>query len=92
MNQRARNTAMAWQAAEQWMARPNAAAASAAIGGILFVASDSILAANRFASPLRPARIAIMVTCVAAQWCIARSVGVAEPGQIGSNASQIARV
>ncbi|MCX6550946.1 MAG: lysoplasmalogenase, partial [Acidobacteria bacterium] len=75
---------MGWQAAERWWALRTAATASAALGGALFVISDSVLAMNRFVAPFRPARFVIMTTYVAAIWLIARSVAgraaVRDPG------------
>ena len=67
-------TAMAWQALERWRALRTAAAALAAAGALLFVASDSALAVNRFAWPFALSPLAVMGTYVPAQWLIARSV------------------
>src|SRR5207237_10051221 len=41
------------------------------LGGALFMASDAILATNKFAQPLPAASIGILATYWAAQWCIA---------------------
>lgn len=42
-----------------------------ALGGALFVASDALLATNKFAGPLPLASLWILTTYWAAQWCIA---------------------
>jgi uncharacterized membrane protein YhhN len=42
-----------------------------ALGGALFVASDALLATNKFAAPLPAASLWILATYWAAQWCIA---------------------
>ena len=42
-----------------------------ALGGALFVASDALLASNRFASPLPMASLWILLPYWLAQWCIA---------------------
>lgn len=67
--------AMAAQAAVLWSVARGGAderrAATLAIGGALFVASDALLALNRFALPLPAAGLWILVPYWAAQWCIA---------------------
>jgi uncharacterized membrane protein YhhN len=67
--------AMAAQAAVLgWRARGTATAqrsALLALGGALFVASDALLATNRFASALPWSGLWILSTYWAAQWCIA---------------------
>jgi uncharacterized membrane protein YhhN len=72
---------MAAQAAAWWRSRagmaatdpaPDAALArAAALGGLLFMASDSLLAINKFGSPLPLSSLWILLTYWAAQWCIA---------------------
>jgi uncharacterized membrane protein YhhN len=42
-----------------------------ALGGALFVASDALLATNKFAGPLAYSGLWILATYWAAQWCIA---------------------
>ncbi|RVT51630.1 lysoplasmalogenase [Rubrivivax albus] len=42
-----------------------------ALGGALFVASDALLATNKFAGPLPMASLWILATYWSAQWCIA---------------------
>ena len=69
---------MASQAAVWWRVaagRDDAALARhAAIGGALFMASDSLLAINKFALPLPLSSLWILLTYWVAQWCIAASL------------------
>ena len=69
---------MAAQAAAWWRAsagRPDERLArNAALGGLLFMASDSLLAFNKFAAPLPLSSLWILVTYWGAQWCIANSL------------------
>ena len=46
----------------------------AAIGGVLFMVSDSLLAINKFALPLPLASLWILLTYWLAQWCIASAL------------------
>lgn len=46
----------------------------AAIGGLFFIASDSLLAWARFAGVVPMPDLLILVTYYVAQWCIARSI------------------
>jgi uncharacterized membrane protein YhhN len=62
--------AMAAQATVLWR-RGSERGALLALGGALFVASDALLATNRFAGPLPLASLWILATYWAAQWCIA---------------------
>jgi uncharacterized membrane protein YhhN len=62
--------AMAAQAAVLWRCGAPRGAVLAA-GGALFVASDALLATNRFMAPLPAASLWILATYWAAQWCIA---------------------
>ncbi|HUG24271.1 lysoplasmalogenase [Piscinibacter sp.] len=68
-------SAMAAQAAVVWrMSNGNAEARRArvlALGGALFVASDALLAANKFHTAIPAASLWILTTYWAAQWCIA---------------------
>lgn len=70
--------AMASQAAVWWRVATGGADAAlarhAAIGGMLFMASDSLLAINRFAVPLPLSSLWILLTYWVAQWCIAASL------------------
>lgn len=69
---------MAAQAAVWWRTAIGSAderlARAAAIGGLLFMASDSLLAINKFALPLPLASFWILATYWAAQWGIASSL------------------
>lgn len=70
--------AMAAQAATWWL-REGASAGSreagyAALGGLLFVCSDALLAINKFLDPLPEASLWVLSTYWAAQWCIATSL------------------
>ncbi|MCC7152574.1 MAG: lysoplasmalogenase [Rubrivivax sp.] len=62
---------MAAQALVLWRAAPAAGAARRlALGGALFVASDALLAVNRFAGPLPMASLWVLATYWVAQVCI----------------------
>jgi uncharacterized membrane protein YhhN len=69
---------MAAQAAVVWLALRSTAgerlAWSGAIGGALFLLSDALLAANKFAGPLPLASLWVLASYWAAQWCIAGSL------------------
>lgn len=65
---------MASQAGVWWRARGGTLAGHAAIGGLLFMASDSLLAINKFAVPLPLASLWILATYWVAQWCIASAL------------------
>lgn len=66
---------MAAQAAAWWRSAPASPEARwAAVGGVLFLASDSLLAANKFATPLPVAALWILATYWVAQVCIANSL------------------
>ena len=64
---------MAWQALQRALAWRTTGPVLAAAGAVLFVVSDSALAANRFAEPFWWAPVAVMGTYVPAQWLIASS-------------------
>lgn len=65
---------MAAQAAAIWWLRRDRTAALAAVGGALFMASDSMIAIGRFGEPFDGQRLLVLATYWAAQWLIARSV------------------
>jgi uncharacterized membrane protein YhhN len=69
---------MAAQAATWWRVSAGTAAEvwarRAAAGGLLFMASDSLLAFNKFAQPLPLSALWILLTYWLAQWCIASSL------------------
>lgn len=75
--------AMAAQAAAAWLQQrgtpAEALARRAAIGGLLFVVSDSLLATNRFGHPLPAASWWILLSYWAAQWLIASSLPPRRP-------------
>ena len=62
--------AMAAQAAVLWR-RGSPRGAVLALGGALFLASDALLATNKFAGPLPLASLWILASYWSAQWCIA---------------------
>jgi len=65
---------MAGQAAERWQVLGSAVALAAAIGAGLFVASDAVLAIDRFRWHFRAARAVTLATYCTAQLLIALSV------------------
>ena len=64
---------MAWLAASRWLAVWDGGSASAFAGALLFVASDSLLAWNRFRGEFAGARGLILATYFPAQLLIALS-------------------
>jgi uncharacterized membrane protein YhhN len=66
--------AMAWQAMERWAMDGTRAALFAAVGAVLFVASDSVLAWERFVRRHPRGQAVVLGTYFAAQWLIALSV------------------
>lgn len=66
--------AMAWMAVARWQATPGPATAAAALGALLFVASDTLLALDRFRGRFPAARALVLTTYYAAQCLIAWSV------------------
>lgn len=70
-------TMAAQAAAVAWAARGTPAATRmrhAAIGGAFFVASDALLATNKFAGPLPLSPLLVLATYWTAQWCIVMSM------------------
>ncbi|WP_119067739.1 lysoplasmalogenase [Aggregatilinea lenta] len=65
---------MAWQAANRWLETRDAAGALALFGAYLFVASDSVLAVDRFRGPIKHAPFWVLSTYFAAQLLIALSI------------------
>lgn len=72
--------AMAAQAAAVWWRRRDAASACAAAGGACFLASDAILAIDRFALPFAAAPALLLVLYWLAQSLIALSVRTSRKG------------
>ncbi|HEU0302434.1 MAG TPA: lysoplasmalogenase [Longimicrobium sp.] len=66
--------AMAWQAMERWAVLDATPALLAAAGAVLFVASDSVLAWERFVRRRGWGQAVVLGTYFAAQWLIALSV------------------
>ncbi len=66
--------AMAAQAAAIWSLRRDRASALAAVGGALFMFSDSLIAFNRFGEPFEASRVLVLASYWLAQWLIARSI------------------
>ncbi len=67
---------MTWLAWERWIQTGQIEILLVLIGAVLFAISDTILAANRFKGPFKPARALNLVTYFGAQWLIASSVGM----------------
>jgi len=69
---------MAAQAVVWWRSRVGSSDAGharyAAIGGLLFIVSDGLLATNKFSLPLPLSAVWILSSYWLAQWCIARSL------------------
>ena len=65
---------MAAQAGVGWQLQRSRPALFAAIGGALFVLSDSLIAVNRFIAPFEASRAIILLSYWLAQWLIARSL------------------
>lgn len=65
---------MAWQGAEYWFVSGTTASLLAAIGALLFLISDSVLAIDRFRYKFATASIVVMSTYYVAQLLIAWSV------------------
>jgi uncharacterized membrane protein YhhN len=68
---------MAVQATGRWMRIHDASSSLAAAGAALFVASDALLAWDRFRISFRSSRAAVLSTYFLAQWLIALSVQTA---------------
>ena len=64
---------MVWLALSRWLGAGPAGGAWAAAGALLFAASDSLLAWDRFKGDFRAAQALILSTYFAAQWLIAFS-------------------
>ncbi len=65
---------MAWRAWERWSQTRQKAALLALVGAILFVASDSVLAFDKFRAPFEAARLLTLAPYFTAQWFIALSI------------------
>ncbi len=65
---------MAWIAWERWIILGQVEAEYAVLGALLFVASDTAIAVNRFVGEFDSAQTLILGTYFPAQWLIAISV------------------
>lgn len=65
--------AMGWVASSRWILTGQEGSLLAFVGAILFIASDSLLAVERFRGRFRSAQLLILTTYFAAQWLIALS-------------------
>lgn len=68
---------MVWTAAERFHSYPTLRAVLPAIGAVLFMGSDAVLALNKFRKPFFSAELIILTTYFTAQWFLAISVIVA---------------
>lgn len=68
---------MWWAALGRWRAVGNRSGLLAAAGATAFVASDGLLAINRFWAPLPAAAVLVLVPYYVAQFLLAESVGTA---------------
>jgi len=66
---------MAWQSYGQWRQTGEARSWLAFIGALLFIASDTLLAINRFVYAIDLAPLLILGTYYPAQWLIGQSAG-----------------
>jgi uncharacterized membrane protein YhhN len=66
--------AMAWFALERWHLQGSPSAALAALGSVLFLVSDSVLAFNRFRAKFRLAELLVLSTYYVSIWLTALSV------------------
>ncbi len=66
---------MAWLAWERWIQMGQNGPLLAAIGAVLFIISDTILAINRFRKPFKPACALNLISYFSAQCLLAGSVG-----------------
>lgn len=66
--------AMAAQAAARWQVQRDSLSRHAALGGLLFMSSDALLAINRFHSPLPASALWVLASYWAAQWLIASAL------------------
>jgi uncharacterized membrane protein YhhN len=65
---------MGWQAFSRWMGFAPSGSLVAFIGSLFFMASDSILAIDRFKGSISNAQVYFMTTYFLAQWLIALSI------------------
>lgn len=65
---------MSWQAFSRWMGLAPSGSLIAFVGSLFFMASDSILAIDRFKGSIKDAQFYFMATYFLAQWLIALSI------------------
>lgn len=65
---------MGWMAIGRWIDTEQTGSWLAALGAVLFMASDAVLAYNRFKQPFHLSRLVILGTYFSAQWLIALSI------------------
>lgn len=65
---------MGWQATNHWLSFPSLLSLGAALGAFIFMISDSLIAINRFKTPVKHSRFWIMSTYYFAQCLIALSI------------------
>ena len=65
---------MGWMALERLNYAPTLGTALAAIGAVLFLISDAVLALNKFRKPFISSELIVLVTYFTAQWLLALSV------------------
>ena len=70
---------MGWQALGQWRQTGERRALLAFVGALLFILSDSLLAIDRFATPMVLSRLLVLGTYYPAQWLISLSTGSKHP-------------
>ena len=68
---------MGWMAIERLNSIPTLGTFLAAIGAVLFMMSDAVLALNKFRKPFVSAELIVLTTYFTAQWLLAISVIVA---------------
>ncbi|HEX8706791.1 MAG TPA: lysoplasmalogenase [Pyrinomonadaceae bacterium] len=64
---------MGWAAVSRWLAAEQGGSLAAMLGALCFIASDSVLAVDRFRGHFRSAQFWILTTYFTAQWLIALS-------------------
>lgn len=67
--------AMGWQAVNHWLDQPDQLRLMAAVGAVIFMISDSLIALDKFKEPFKRSRMYIMTTYYFSQWLIALSIG-----------------
>jgi uncharacterized membrane protein YhhN len=71
-----------WRRSAESSMRDQKLARFAAIGGLFFMASDSLLAINKFGTPVPASGLWILATYWIAQWCIASALSERAAAQV----------